>query len=183
MDVEQPPYQVLNQFNDHIEIRRYKSSKWVTANMIGMAKDFNSGSLFSKLFKYINGRNDMDKSMSMTSPVLMGYQSTSPNELIEPSTNCVMSMGFYVAKENQDKTPNPTGEQMHVKIEPDMIVAVAKFSGYASLSDYFQYRNELINVLGDEAQNYDCVNMMTAGYDPPFKPIYRTNEVWLRKIR
>jgi len=36
--------------------------------------------------------------------------------------------------------------------------------------------------LGDEAKNYDCVHMMTAGYDPPFKVVNRRNEVWLRKI-
>ncbi len=36
--------------------------------------------------------------------------------------------------------------------------------------------------LGEEAKNYDCVHMLTAGYDPPFKVVNRRNEVWLRKI-
>jgi len=43
-------------------------------------------------------------------------------------------------------------------------------------------RDELIKRLGESASNFDCVNFMTAGYDPPFKPIGRVNEVWLRKI-
>jgi len=41
----------------------------------------------------------------------------------------------------------------------------------------------LISRLGNQAQNFDTVNMTTAGYDSPFKQNNRTNEVWLRKIR
>jgi hypothetical protein len=186
LNIEQPPYELLATLNDHVEIRKYMASKWVSASVVGEAHDFSSerSTLFRKLFKYISGRNDEEKKIPMTSPVLMNYSPSEPNQLIDPNTKCAMSMGFYVPKENQDKTPNPTGDaQMYVKSEPEMIVAVARFGGYASLNDYLNYRDEIIKLLGNEAQNYDCINMMTAGYDPPFKPIYRTNEVWLRKIR
>ena len=44
-----------------------------------------------------------------------------------------------------------------------------------------RYRDLLIERLGADAAQYDCANMMAAGYDPPFKPVGRTNEVWLRK--
>ena len=116
-----------------------------------------------------------------------------------------MEMRFLVPKDFQNNTPVPTNEAYLVE-EPEMIAAVAKFGGYASADDYMKYRDFLVEKLGDEAQNYDTINMMTAGYgnfvlififiltvfqfltkffhlDPPFKPVYRTNEVWLKKIK
>ncbi len=44
-----------------------------------------------------------------------------------------------------------------------MIAAVIRFGGYATIDDYISQRDLLINKLGDEAKNYDCVHMMTAG--------------------
>ena len=37
------------------------------------------------------------------------------------------------------------------------------------MEDFIAQRDLLITKLGDEAKNYDCVHMMTAAYDPPFK--------------
>ena len=43
------------------------------------------------------------------------------------------------------------------------------------MEDFIAQRDLLITKLGDEAKNYDCVHMMTAAYDPPFK----VNEYYL----
>ncbi len=140
----------------------------------------------------------------MTSPVTFDFKKHDSN-LITEESNLNMSMRFYIGKEHQENTPKPTGDVFLVE-DPEMVAAVIKFGGYASMNDYLNYRNVLIQKLGEESKKYDCVNMMAAGYDPvrkllfrpflfslkvefklnffvkPFKPIGRTNEVWLKKI-
>jgi hypothetical protein len=183
--LEQPTYKVLAKLNDHVEIRKYDASKWVTASAACSPQEFASerNGTFYKLFNYISGRNDAAKEISMTVPVVMNYNSMNPSHPVDHTTKCAVTMGFYVPKAIQSTTPKPFEEQVCVKSEPEMIVAVARFGGFASLSDYFHHRDELIRLLGSEAQNYDCVNMMTAGYNSPRTQTNRTNEVWLRKIR
>jgi hypothetical protein len=64
-----------------------------------------------------------------------------------------------------------------------MIVAASRFSGYAKIDDFMQHREIIIKALGsEEVKNYDTINLLTAVYDAPFKPIFRRNEVWVRKI-
>jgi hypothetical protein len=60
-------------------------------------------------------------------------------------------------------------------------VAVARFGGYASMDDYIKYRDNLVKALGTDSKEYDIVNMISAGYDAPFKAFFRRNEVWLKK--
>ena len=65
---------------------------------------------------------------------------------------------------------------MFIKERPEMIVVVSRFSGYASIDDYMKHRDLIVQALGpDEAKEYDTVNLLTAGYDAPFKPIFRRN--------
>lgn len=183
--IEVPDYELIKKLNDQIEIRKYLPSKWVGVSVNGSLNDYMSkyqGFMFGKLFNYISGKNNENKKISMTAPVLVDHDNFNSNN-IDVNSKCEMSMKFYVPKENQNDTPNPTGENnMFVKSEPEMIVAVSKFGGYATMTDYLKHRDMIVNALGDEAKDYDQVNFMTAGYDPPFKPFNRTNEVWLRKI-
>jgi len=81
-----------------------------------------------------------------------------------------MEMRFYVPKDFQKDTPVPTNEAYLVD-EPEMIAAVARFGGYASVDDYLKYRDLLIEKLGEEAKNYDTINMMTAGYGKKLRKI------------
>ena len=43
-------------------------------------------------------------------------------------------------------------------------------------------KSGLIKKLGSDAINYDTENMITAGYNAPFDPFNRVNEVWLKKM-
>ena len=73
-----------------------------------------------------------------------------------------MEMRFYVPKNLRTNTPMPIHEA-YLKEEPEMIAAVITFGGYASQDDYIKYRDLLVNKLGNEAQKYDTINMITAG--------------------
>lgn len=184
LEIERPSYEVVQKINDNIEIRKYAPTKWVSTTAEGEADHYKSEyqtMLFRRLFNYISGENDQHEKISMTSPVTVVYQN-STNDKIQPTTDCKMTMGFFVPVEKQDHTPNPESKDTFLRDEPEMIVATIKFGGYATTQDYLNNRDMLLQALGEEAKNYDAVNFMTAGYDPPFKPINRTNEVWLRKI-
>ena len=136
--------------------------------------------MFMKLFKYISGDNVQRQKVEMTAPVLMVYQNMN-NELITKDSNVDMSMRFYVPKVNQDNTPTPRQSDEFIKSEPEMTVATIRFGGWASISDYISNRDKLISMLGDQAKDYDTINMITAGYDSPMTPFKRRNEVILKK--
>lgn len=136
--------------------------------------------MFMKLFKYISGDNSQQKKIEMTAPVLMVYQNMN-NELITKDSNVDMSMRFYVPKINQDDTPLPKQSDVFIKSEPEMTVAAYRFGGRASIADYISNRDKLISMLGDQAKDYDTINMITAGYDSPMIFFDRRNEVILKK--
>lgn len=186
IEIERPPYEIIEKLADNIEIRKYAASKWVCTSVNTEASNLvnnNNGqrsTMFNKLFKYITGQNERQQKIAMTSPVTFDFQKNDA-DLITEQSNLKMSMRFYVPKEHQANTPQPTGDAF-LQDDPESTFAVIRFGGYASITDYIRYRDMLIQRLGDQAKSYDLVNMMAAGYDPPFKPIGRTNEVWLRKI-
>lgn len=185
-DIEKPKYELVCKIARNIEIRRYPSTRWASTSEMGEAHHLHAGlqtQMFWRLFNYISGQNDQGQKISITAPVIVGYDSFSPNGLIHPQTDCRMTMGFYVPNQNQNYTPKPTGKNTFLHTEPEMIVASITFDGFPEMKDYLAQRDQLIRALGDEAQNYDVVNFIIAGYDPPFKPLFRTNEIWLRKIK
>ncbi len=184
IEIERPPYTVIEKIDDVTEIRQYGKTKWVCTSMIGTADEIqskNSGNMFGKLFKYISGENEQNQKISMTSPVTFDYQSSEADKM-KRSSDVKLAMRFYVPSEFYDNPPKPTGDA-YIEEDAEMKTAVIRFGGYAKMDDYLAQRDLLISKLGDRAAEYDCVNMMVAGYDPPFKPIGRTNEVWLRKIK
>lgn len=183
IEIERPPYTVLEKIDECTEIRQYAKTKWVCTSMTGTADELqakNSSNMFGKLFKYISGENEDQKKIAMTSPVTFDYK-CSEEDKMKKNSNVKLAMRFYVPNEFHENTPMPTGDA-YLEEDPEMTAAVIRFGGYAKMDDYMIQRDLLISKLGDKASQYDCVNMMAAGYDPPFKPIGRTNEVWLRKI-
>ena len=90
-------------------------------------------------------------------------------------------MNFYVPAKFANNPPMPTSSNVMIKEIPETTVAVARFGGYASIDDYIENRDALVKALGDVSKDYDTVNMISAGYDAPFKPFFRRNEVLLRK--
>ena len=115
----------------------------------------------------------------MTAPVKM--QMSSASEITEDS-NVNMTMSFYVPKVMQDSTPIPTDDTLKVVNMDKTTFATIRFSGRAATNDQLEHRDKLIKALGDEASQYDTVNMIIAGYDAPFVIFNRRNEVWLRKL-
>ena len=178
---DRPSYEVVQKIDNTIEVRKYAPTKWVCTKVKTEFKESKerTRSMFFKLFDYISGENEAKQKIAMTVPVTSDFK-VDDNQILKLESGVEMTMRFFIA-DGLDP-PKPTGDAYLVE-DPEMTAAVIKFGGYATTEDYINYRNILIDKLGDEAKNYDQVNIMTAGYNPPFQPIGRTNEVWLRKIR
>lgn len=182
--IEQPVYQVTKSLGSNAEIRTYAPTKWVGASMRGKVSDFNSdyrGAMFNKLFNYISGNNDAQMKIDMTAPVETYFRSVDSSE-INMGSDVEMSMKFYVPAAVQNNTPKPLGENMFLETNPSEVIAAIRFTGFPTVNDYMHKRDELIQLLGDEAANFDTVNFSTAGYDAPYKPIDRRNEIWFKKL-
>jgi len=182
--IEKPDFDVVKQVNDKVQIRKYAPSKWVATTDVTKScmkmDDLKSG-MFMNLFRYIGGDNSQQKKIEMTAPVVSDLKNTAAGKLIDSSSECAMSMRFFVPKENQADTPAPkSGAEL--KQVGEKTVAVIKFGWYPKMSDYMDARDDLIAALGDEASQYDQVNVKLAGYDSPWKFWDRTNEVWMYKL-
>ena len=138
--------------------------------------------MFLELLSYISGKNELQQKIEMTAPVLMVYKNMDSG-LINEDSNVYLSKRFYIPKVNQEDTPIPTESSVQILNEPEMIVATYRFmTDYrASMSDYINNRDLLIQLLGDQAKDYDTVNFITAGYDSPSVSVGRRNEVILKK--
>lgn len=181
-DLEAPSYTVINKMDECTELRKYAKAKWLCTSQKGQAQDIyqNSDVMSEKLITYISGNNAESLKVALTTPVTFDYIIANAEKFSGTSV-CTMALRFFIPQ-SLAIPPKPTDTSVYIEDNPEMVCAVIRFSGYATIEDYIVQRDILIGKLGDEAKNYDCVHMMTACYDPPFKVLNRRNEVWLRKI-
>ncbi len=92
------------------EIRKYRELK-----VAATSNNADNGS-FMRLFKYIEGANDKQEKLSMTTPVFMEAG----------------EMRFVVPEKNKDVAPKPSSEKVEVKVMPARTVAVYRFTGRRS---------------------------------------------------
>ena len=166
LSIEQPTYQVIQNLGSNAEVRVYGPTKWVGASMRGKVSEFNSdfrGAMFQELFKYISGNNDAQMKIDMTAPVETRFQSMDSSAISQDS-DVQMKMKFYVPAAVQNNTPKPLSEKVSIENDPSQVIAAIRFGGFPTLNDYMAKRDELIQLLGDDAKNFDTVNFSTAGY-------------------
>lgn len=181
-DLEAPSYTVTHKIDEFTELRKYTKGKWICTSQKGQAEVIfqNSDVMSEKLITYISGHNSESLKVNLTTPVTFDYIIANAEKFSGTSV-CTMSLRFFIPAQLAIP-PKPNDNTVFIEDNPEMICAVIRFSGYATIEDYIVQRDLLIGKLGEEAKNYDCVHMMTACYDPPFKVLNRRNEVWLRKI-
>ena len=162
--IEKPSYEVVRKIDSSTEIRKYASSEWASTSVKDQCMKMSdySSRMFKNLFNYISGRNSQNQKIEMTAPVLTSLRNMNTG-LIDRSSNCNMTMGFYVPKANQANTPQPSNSEVFLRDEPELTVAVIQFGWYPDMNDYMSNRDALIRKLGSEASSYDTVNMMVAG--------------------
>lgn len=163
-ETEEQKYIVVRSEKE-FEIRFYPSATMAT--FYSSAKSYSelSGPGFRKLAGYIFGGNSTDTRISMTSPVHMDISKTGS------------SMSFIMPSSyNADNIPVPDDKDVKIEKSEDEYFAAIRFSGYASDEDIRKYAGKLKDLLTEKGISY-YGNFRYLGYDPPFKPFNRRNEI------
>lgn len=178
---EEPDFDVVRLLQG-AEIRQYKP--YVVAEVLVAGPADQAGSqAFPILAEYIFGKNKGDQKFSMTAPVT---QIAAPVklEMTAPVTQSAAAGGFLVQfvlpkGVTLAAAPEPLDARVLLREVPAHRVAVVRYSGFWSQSNYDDHLAALQAVL--KAENIAWTGEpMLSRYDPPYTPWFmRRNEIWL----
>ncbi len=161
---EQQKYRVVHTGKE-FEIRFYPSATLATVRMEAKSYRELSGDGFRKLAGYIFGGNKSDTKIAMTAPVHMDIQSGGS------------SMSFVMPSSwEKENLPSPNDPGVLLEKSSDEYVAAIRFGGYASDADIKDYSDKLKKLLDEQGIAYHG-NFRFLGYNPPFQPFGRRNEI------
>ncbi|KAK9688654.1 hypothetical protein RND81_09G001300 [Saponaria officinalis] len=179
--IECPPYDVIHHTNG-FEIRRYNSSVWMsTSHIIDISIVDATRTGFLQLFGYIQGKNEYNKKIEMTAPVMT---QVSPSD--GPFCESSFVVSFYVPKENQ--ADPPPAEGLHVQRWETTYIAVRQFGGF--VSDYGVGEeaaalqaslagSKWAAAIEKSRRDDPSSSYIVAQYNSPFEFENRVNEIWL----
>lgn len=180
MAIDEPKYN-LEKKEGNIEIRHYSDSVVAEVKVQGTREEAVSIA-FRILFNFISGNNLVQKEIKMTAPVSQQKSSekipmTSPVTQHKNDTNN-WTVAFYMPSDmTYEKTPKPKDSRIQIKKITGDKVAVIKFSGFHSDSNFSNHEKKLKQYLDERGYKYKSVPTL-AYYDPPFTPWFlRRNEV------
>lgn len=164
-EIESLKYEVVKSYSD-FEIRKYEASNFCMVDLPGQSYSGSSSSGFRILANYIFGGNERQQQIAMTSPVAMNMDKS-------------VEMMFMVPSEYElDELPKPNNNAVQFHTEPEKVVAVRRFGGWASDEVIQEEVARLKQSL--EEQNIRFKNRVTYfGYNPPYQLVNRRNEVVL----
>jgi len=183
MAIEEPVFSVLRQDND-IELREY-APYLVAETMVEGVDDRNAAANegFRRLFRYISGDNSATGKITMTAPVLQsqgdkGRKIAMTAPVQQTQTDAGWRVAFVLpAQYSLEDAPVPDDERIRVRQADPRVMAVIRFSGRWSESNYTRHRDELLDFLSRENLEADG-DIMYAAYNAPFSlPFMRRNEV------
>jgi len=165
---ETQKYEVLYT-KENFEIRFYPEAILATVEMNG-SYDNSRNSGFQVLAGYIFGGNEENSQIAMTSPVRM-----SGNEKLN-------TMSFVLPSEMEfDKLPVPKNKNVKLHKSKPIYTASVRFGGYANEADIAKHREKLAEILKQlNLQHTGSFEFL--GYNPPFQPVNRRNEVQVEII-
>merc|ERR1711893_116964 len=169
-----PRFTVLEQGEDY-ELRVYEEAMWVSTEAASV-DGTDRPNLFQRLFRYIDGENVNNEKIPMTSPVVNKITPGSG-----PNCETIFKQSFYLPYSRQEDAPQPSADNVFLDKFAVVKVYVRSFGGYATQDDYLRNLYLLADSIGDPAK-FRTDHYMTAGYDSPFQPFNRHNEVWLVSV-
>ena len=168
--------------DNDVQVRAYEANLWASTIVLGSQLNVAENIGFERLFAYISGANELNTTISMTTPVLTHVQ---PG--LGPNCNTTFTVSFFVPFEYQttEGPPKPTSEDVFIESIGPLNVAVSEFDGYAVQAEIIAKTVSLENdvevstdVTLDTSE--DVVDTWWfAGYDPQFRLSNRHNEVWV----
>ena len=179
--IEEPAFQVVAEFAT-FQVRRYQPFVIAEVVIDGAFEDAGSEA-FDPLFQYISGDNQGATEMSMTAPVIQrgsGEKMAMTAPVLQSSAadagrhriSFVLPAGY-----DMDTAPAPSDPQVRLRQVPARTVAVIRYSGFWSESNYREHERLLRTALTDKG--YQEVGPPEwARYNAPFVPWFmRRNEV------
>jgi len=159
------------------ELRMYPTSSWVSTNIVGMDYDKATSEGFHRLFDYISGANELNMKIDMTAPV-----TTRVIPGPGPACESNFTVSFFVPFKYQENPPKPTSPDVFISSLPEFEAYVRSFKGFAGQDEYLKEAATLAADLSNATISHHTDFFYTAGYDSPFKPFNRHNEVWYFKM-
>jgi hypothetical protein len=151
---------------DNIEIRRYNKL------IIAKVDDYGDGG-FNLLFDFISGNNSSKSNMEMTSPVI------SRNiDMTSPVLSEKESIAFVMPEEyTLENIPTPNDKRVRIEEIPERNIAVLKFSGRWTSSNFEEKSEQLLRRL-KKLEIQTKGNLFSMRYNGPLTPWFlRRNEV------
>jgi len=161
-ETEKQKYRVVHSEKE-FEIRFYPSA--LLATVYSDANTYRELAYpgFRKLAGYIFGGNESETKISMTSPVHMDMNSA--------SMSFVMPSAY-----SEESLPAPDDPSVKIERTDDVYVAAIRFGGFASDKDIRNYSEKLKSLLEErDIKWYGSFRYL--GYNPPFQPFGRRNEI------
>ena len=184
MSYEEPGYAVLSQ-SGAVEYRRYEAYL-VAETFVEGAADFDSAGNegFRRLFRYIAGGNTGQSKIAMTAPVSQAAEAEKGEKIsmTVPVQQAGSAAGWRIAfmlpgQYTLDTAPVPSDSRVRIVAVPAKIVAVLRYSGRWTESNYVEHRDELLKILAEQGIRTSGEPWL-ARYNAPFSlPFLRRNEV------
>ena len=182
--IEQPKFTVL-QTTDVFEVRKYVP--YVVAEVVVAGPATEAGNqAFPILAGYIFGKNKGERKFDMTAPVTQTSVTTPVKlEMTAPVTQTPAAEGFLVqfmmpGTYTLATLPEPLDARVKLREVPEQTVAVIKYSGTWSQSNYDEHLDMLRRALSQAGIQTEGEPVYSR-YNAPFTPWFlRTNEIWLK---
>jgi hypothetical protein len=179
---EEPEYRVLRELAD-IEVRQYAAYAVAEVVVPGPASEAGNQA-FPILAGYIFGKNKGERKFLMTAPVT---QTAVPVklEMTAPVTQTAAPGGFRVQfvlprGVTVDSAPEPLDARVRLSEVPPAQVAVIRYSGFWSETNYDEHLAKLQAALRAAGLSW-VGEAVYSRYNAPFTPWFlRRNEIWLR---
>ena len=186
MAIEEPQYEVLSSTDDY-EVRRYDAYIVAETDVEGTYKS-TGNQAFRILAGYIFGDNQASEKMAMTAPVESrpAEQSVKMNMTAPVSSSSADGeAGTYTysfvmeRKYSLDTLPVPNDPRVRIRVVPQRTVAVHRYSGSWSESNYAKHERRLLDALAGDGISTRGTPV-SARYNAPFTPWFmRRNEVMI----
>jgi hypothetical protein len=177
---EEPKYAV-ELVQDGFEVRRYAPQLVAETTARGDFDDARSQA-FMRLFRYIAGANRSSTKIAMTIPVTSGaggekIAMTTPVTSRGGAADGTVMQFVVPSQYTLETVPRPTDPSVAIREIPARVVAVRRYSGRSSRSNYERELAELRKALG-AAGLVAVGEPLFAVYNGPFTPWFlRRNEV------
>ena len=164
--VDEPEYEVVRALAD-IEMRRYPAYAVAEVVVVGPATDAGQQA-FPILAGYIFGKNKGERKLAMTAPVMQA--AVARGFLVQ----FVLPRGVAAAT-----APEPLDARVRLRDVPPSLMAVIRYTGFWSESNYDEHLAKLQNALRAADLTWTG-EPVYARYNAPFTPWFlRRNEIWL----